>query len=101
MAVDMRALSRIVAVWIVALILAPYSAPFSVCEPLVPSHRAASVSDSTRHALPVTRTLKRVNVIDALNRASVRSPIVSTSFGERRPMAFTVNNAPLASPLRI
>jgi hypothetical protein len=109
-------LARLLAVWLVVLVLAPWSAPFSVCDlatfyppasdelgpgPL-DSHRSASVADrSSSHAVPATRTSHRVKFAAALGHASLPIASQPSSRTERRSDRISRPNAPLVSPLRI
>jgi len=87
---------RICAVWLVALILAPFSAPFSVGDV------SPSLKNATCHALPVARRSLRVKrVIDTPARTYVQPPGATRAPGGGPCTAAPFNNAPLVLPLRI
>jgi len=108
--------SRVCALWLIALILTPFSAPFSVCDvatffhvaqapassPLRPGRPSASLrDDSNEHGLPAVRVFKSVRAADT--RARVRLPflIEASSTGDGPAVFLAIPNAPLISPLRI
>jgi len=108
--------SRACAFWLIALILTPFSAPFSVCDaatffhvapapassPLRPARPSASLrDDSSDHGLPAVRVFKSVKA--AGTRARVRLPflIEATSTADRSAVFLAIPNAPLILPLRI
>jgi hypothetical protein len=108
--------ARACAVWLVLLIVAPFSAPFSVCDvstfvgvaqtqstsgPVKSSRTLASLADATTHTLPVVRTIKRVKATDAVQRPLpwLHAPSHAPSSQPFSPVPFA--KSPLAAPLRI
>jgi hypothetical protein len=108
--------ARACAVWLVLLIVAPFSAPFSVCDvstfvgvaqthssssPMKSSRTPASLADAATHTLPVVRTIKRVKATDAVQRPlpwfHAPSHVPSSPPLDAVPFA----KSPLAAPLRI
>jgi hypothetical protein len=109
-------LARACAVWLVALIVAPFSAPFSVCDvatfydvpqaksfpaPVKPSRAAASLGDGATHTLPVVRTKPRVKVMDGVAHPSPWRFTLTSLLASHRPRSVPFANSPLATPLRI
>lgn len=109
-------LARVCAVWLVALIVAPFSAPFSVCDattffdvsqtqsaaaPVKSARTAASLGDAATHTLPVVRTKPRVKVMDGVCQLSPRpmTPTHTLAVSHRGSAPFA--KSPLVSPLRI
>jgi hypothetical protein len=93
-------------VWLVALIVAPFSAPFSVCDAATffdvkSAYAAASVNDATTHTLPVVRAKHRVNVMDGVPRPLPAAIAFASSACRCRPNSALFANSPLVSPLRI
>jgi hypothetical protein len=87
---------RICAVWLVALILAPFSAPFSVGEV------SPSLKNATSHALPVARSpLRAKRVIDNAARTHVSPPGASAALDARPRSPAPFCNTPLVLQLRI
>ena len=89
---------RICAVWLVALILAPFSAPFSVGDV------SPSLRNATTHALPVARSplrVKRVLKAAAHAPARLRPRTPSTSVLAAFWLSSSFGNVPLVLPLRI
>lgn len=112
----MSTASRVCALWLIALILTPFSAPFSVCDvatffhvvqapasnPFRPARPDRSVSDdSTNHGLPATRAVKSIRVADARARVWSLFPIEARETTARAAIFLAILNAPLISPLRI
>src|ERR1051326_4835465 len=98
--------ARACAVWLVLLIVAPFSAPFAVCDISTFSdvrspRRTASVADATTHTVPVVRTIHRVKATDAGQRPlpwlHAPSYVPWSHHSDSAPFA----NSPLAAPLRI
>jgi hypothetical protein len=111
---DMSLMARFCAVFLVALITAPWAAPFSVCDvstffdgvptPASSEHsprHAAAVGDATAHAVPAVRTAPRVQVMDAVHHPSLWATSSVSSRIVPLPVAVALTNAPLISPLRI
>ena len=109
-------LTRACALWLVALIVAPFSAPFSVCDiatffdvdhtqspaaPVTSARSAATIADATTHTLPVVRTKLRVKVMDGAGHSAVRPLASGRAFAARSPGSVPFANSPLVSPLRI
>ena len=87
---------RICAVWLVALILAPFSAPFSVGDV------SPSLKNATSHALPVARRPLRVKrVIDTPAKTYIEPPGASRAPGAGPRPGAPFSNTPLVLPLRI
>jgi hypothetical protein len=116
MAGQQTMLTRACAVWLVVLIVAPFSAPFSVCDvetffdvqrmppssaPVKAARTAATVNDATTHTLPVLRTKPRVKVMDAVRRPSAWWLARATAVEASRRGSVPFANSPLVSPLRI
>lgn len=91
-------LARVLAFWLVALIVTPFSAPFSVCDVNALAHdqqhsHRSSVSvdhQSTAHALPMSRTSPR---IESLRATAATGPVV-------RPRHVRINELAEASAFR-
>ena len=81
-------LTRACAVWLVVLIVAPFCAPFSVCDvatffdvrqtesptsPIKSSRVPASLGDATTHTLPVVRIKPRVKFMDGVRQPDARA----------------------------
>jgi hypothetical protein len=109
-------LARACAVWLITLIVAPFSAPFSVCDvatffdvphtassaaPIKSSRAAASLGDATTHTLPVVRAKTRIKVMDGVRHTSPWSMAFAAALAARRPASVPFANSPLVSPLRI
>ena len=109
-------LARACALWLVALIVAPFCAPFSVCDvstffdvpptqsyyaPVKSARTAPTVNDAATHTLPVVRTKPRVKVMDGVHHPSLWSMEFARGFAHRRPGSVPFANSPLVSPLRI
>jgi hypothetical protein len=87
---------RICAVWLVALILAPLSAPFSVGDV------SPSLKNATSQALPVARRpLRDKRVVDTPAATTVQQPGGSRALDVSPREAAPFSNAPLVLPLRI
>jgi len=108
--------ARACAVWLVVLIVAPFSAPFSVCDvatffdvqqtesptaPVKSSRVAASLVDATTHTLPVVRTKLRVKVMNGVRQPAPWRMAFASALAARRPGSTPFANSPLVSPLRI
>ena len=106
--------ARACAVWLVLLIVAPFSAPFSVCDvstfvaqthpvssPMKSSGTLASLADATTHTLPVVRTIKRVKATDAAQRPLPWLHAPSHAASSQPFGAVPFAKSPLAAPLRI
>jgi hypothetical protein len=108
-------ISRACALWLIVLILTPFSAPFSVCDvstffqvkqsappsPLRAPRSKASADDTTGHALPAARVMKRDKAMDAPTRVLPRLSISSTSTNERRFVSRISPSTSPTAPLRI
>jgi hypothetical protein len=108
-------LTRACAVWLVVLIVAPFCAPFSVCDvatffdvqqtesptsPIKSSRAPASLGDAT-HTLPVVRIKPRVKFMDGVRQPSPWRMAFASAVAARRPGSTPFANSPLVSPLRI
>jgi hypothetical protein len=108
-------ISRACALWLVVLILTPFSAPFSVCDvstffqvkrsappnPLRAPRSKASADDVTRNAIPATRVVKRGGALDAPARVLPRLSVSSRSTDERRLLLQITPYTSPTAPLRI
>jgi len=100
-------ISRVVAFWLVTLIVLPFTAPFATCEAQASQSGSSvrSLADpATTHALQVARTLARTRIKVAVSTAGTRVGLRLTVAPERiRHAAATLRfiSAPLALPLRI
>ena len=87
---------RVCAVWLVTLILAPFSAPFSVGD------ISPSLKNATTHALPVARSPLRVKrVLHAAARAHVARTVFGPAISARHPHSSALRNTPRVLPLRM
>jgi hypothetical protein len=99
-------LSRVCAIWLVMLIVLPFTAPFATCEVSAPSSGTGvrSLADrATSHALPVPRTTRtRVKLAVSMARAAVRLrlPLAAAQIHHAADTTGFVST-PLAPPLRI
>src|SRR5215471_18460125 len=98
-------LSRLCAIWLVTLIVLPFTAPFATVEATASqsdSHVRSLTDGATAHALPVARVSVRVKAAISTVRASVglRLPLASDRIrhAASSPRLLSV---PLAPPLRI
>jgi hypothetical protein len=102
-------ISRAFAVWLVTLIVLPFTAPFATYE--APASRSGSTvrsltDQTTAHALPVARTVSRsrtrIKTAVSTAGATIRLalPIVSGCISQATATTRSVS-APLVLPLRI
>lgn len=88
-------LPRVCVVWLIALILSPLSAPFSVGD-------ASPVKNATSHALPVARSpLRAKRVIAAAARTQVQRTAPAGAPPSSSLTGKQFGKAPLVLPLRI
>jgi hypothetical protein len=98
-------LSRLCALWLVTLIVLPFTAPFSTCDaPSSPSQSyARSLADTaTSHALPVARAVVRVKLAVSATGARLELQLPQAA-GRIRHVLFSRQfvAVPLAPHLRI
>jgi len=107
-------LSRVCAAWLVALIVLPFSAPFSTCdlETLFPAANrhapahpgspspATLLAHATSHAIPMARSAGRVKFVGMEFRSPTLSPATARLVSSRTLTA-TFASSPSVVPLRI
>jgi len=97
--------SRLCAIWLVTLIVLPFTAPFATVEAAASrsdSHLRSLADTATAHALPVSRASVRVKV--AISTACMSGGLKLPPTPERIRHAVSsprLLSTPLASPLRI
>ena len=105
-------MAKLCAVWLVTLILLPFSAPFSTCDLtmiLGDQHGAAPaspatkmlVSQTTTHALPHTRSAPRDQWIASNVEASFASRLCPEPRSRRGVTPASIVSSPILQPLRI
>jgi hypothetical protein len=98
-------LSRLCAIWLVTLIVLPFTAPFATVEAAASqsdSHVRSLADSATAHALPVARVSVRVKV--AVSTACMSGGLTLPRTTERIRHAAPsprLLSAPLSPPLRI
>jgi len=98
-------LSRLCAIWLVTLIVLPFTAPFATVEAAASrsdSHVRSLADTATAHALPVARVSVRIKVAVSASRISGGLTLPLTT--ERLHHAVSsprLLSTPLAPPLRI
>jgi hypothetical protein len=98
-------LSRLCAIWLVTLIVLPFTAPFATVEAAAsPSdpHVHALANSATAHALPVGRVSVRIKVAvsTAWMSGGMKLPLTAERVRHAAPSPRLLS-APLAPPLRI
>jgi hypothetical protein len=96
----MRTLCQVCAIWLVTLIVAPFTAPFSIGDV------SPSLKNASSHALPVARGSRRLDhrlkqIAVAAVPAHTRRPRASRARAVQRLSASPFSNSPLVLPLRI
>jgi hypothetical protein len=100
-------LSQVFALWLMTLIVLPFTAPFAACEELASrsdSHVRSVTDTTTAHALPVARAAARTRIKVAVSTARLligpRLPLAAARIGYAAITTRLVST-PLAPPLRI
>jgi len=109
-------LVRVCAIWLVVLILLPFSAPFSTCDvatffsgaprsspthPLKARPNPSLADAASSHALTPSRVSQRVKFVSSHLGAVVSTLAVCHSSSDVCASPVAVSNSPLVSPLRI
>jgi hypothetical protein len=100
-------LSRTFALWLMTLIVLPFTAPFAAYEELASqsnSHVRSLTDTTTSHALPVARAASRMRVKVAVSTACKSVGLMLSLNHEpvgRATASFRLVSTPLSPPLRI